>query len=322
MEMNESEAARRMRSRLKTRHMTLLIALDETRNMHQAAEEANMTQPGASKMLKDIEDLLGVALFERLPRGVRPTVYGEAMIRHVRMALAHLAHGQESIATLQAGLSGHVNIGAIVAPALTLIPKAIARAKEEAPNLCIGVEVSTSNDLVVKLKQERLDFLVARILEREDEPNLLYEDMTEEVVCVVGRRDHPLVGRQDLTLNDLSHAKWILSARGSILRNRFDMMFRRADLDMPANVVETTAMSVTMSLLQQTDFLHVMPVEVARYYVGTGELAILPIDIPCRMERFGIITSRDQLLSQGANLLLRHIRAVAAEIYAPSVNGA
>lgn len=313
--MNENDVAGRMRTRLKTRHMLLLVTLDETRNLHQAAEAANMTQPGVSKMLKDIEDILGVPLFERLPRGVRPTVYGETMIRHVRMALAHLAHGQQSIATLRAGLSGHVNIGVIVAPALTLIPRAIARAKEEAPNLCIGVEVSTSNDLVVKLKQEHLDFLIARILEREDEPSLLYEDMTEEVVCVVGRRAHPLVAHPKLTLKELAQAKWILSARGSILRNRFDMMFRRADLDMPANVVETTAMSVTMSLLQQTDFLHVMPVEVARYYVDTGELAILPIDIPCRMERFGIITSRDQVLSEGANLLLRHIRAVAAEIY-------
>jgi DNA-binding transcriptional LysR family regulator len=313
--MNENDVAGRMRTRLKTRHMLLLVTLDETRNLHQAAEAATMTQPGVSKMLKDIEDILGVPLFERLPRGVRPTVYGETMIRHVRMALAHLAHGQQSIATLRAGLSGHVNIGVIVAPALTLIPRAIARAKEEAPNLCIGVEVSTSNDLVVKLKQEHLDFLIARILEREDEPSLLYEDMTEEVVCVVGRRAHPLVAHPKLTLKELAQAKWILSARGSILRNRFDMMFRRADLDMPANVVETTAMSVTMSLLQQTDFLHVMPVEVARYYVATGELAILPIDIPCRMERFGIITSRDQVLSEGANLLLRHIRAVAAEIY-------
>ena len=313
--MTENDVARRVRSRLKTRHMFLLIALDETRNMHQAADEANMTQPGASKMLKDIEDLLGVPLFERLPRGVRPTAYGEAMIRHVRMALAHLEHGQDSIASLRAGLSGHVNIGVIVAPAMTLIPQAIARAKAEAPNLNIGVEVGTSNDLVVDLKQERLDFLVARILEQEDDPSLLYEDMTEELVCVVGRCGHPLAARKGLMLKELSQEKWILSARGSILRNRFDMMFRRADLAMPSNVVETTAMSVTMSLLQQTDFLHVMPVEVANYYIATGELAILPIEIPCRMERFGIITSRDQVLSEGANLLLRHLRAVALDIY-------
>lgn len=269
-----------MRTKLKTRHMFLLIALDETRNMHQAAREANMTQPGASRMLNDIEHLLGVQLFERLPRGVRPTACGQTMINHVRLALAHLAHGQESIATLQAGLSGHVVIGTIIAPALTLVPQAIARAKEEAPNLCIGIEVRTSNDLVLRLKQERLDFLIGRILEQEDERDLLYEDINEEFECVVARRGHPILDRPNLSLRDLSSAKWILSPLGSLLRNRFDMIFRRADLDMPTNVVEATSMSIVTSLLQQTDFLHVMPMDAARYYVQSGELAQVPIDLP------------------------------------------
>ena len=313
--MSENDAARRVRTKLKTRHMFLLIALDETRNMHQAAREANMTQPGASRMLNDIEDLLGVPLFERLPRGVRPTACGQTMISHVRLALAHLAHGQESIATLQAGLSGQVVIGTIIAPALTLVPQAISRAKEEAPNLCIGIEVRTSNDLVLRLKQERLDFLIGRILEQEDERDLLYEDINEECECVVARQGHPILDRPDLSLKDLSNAKWILSPRGSLLRNRFDMIFRRADLDMPANVVETTSMSIVTSLLQQTDFLHVMPMDAARHYVQSGELAQVPIDLPCKMENYGIITHRNHVLSPGANLLLRHIRDVAATIF-------
>lgn len=309
------DAARRVRSTLKIRHMQLLIALDEARTMHQAASAAHMTQPGASKMLRDIEDLLGVPLFKRLPRGLRPTLYGAAMLRHVRMALAHLEHGYESIATLQAGLSGRVAIGVILAPALTLVPQAIARAKEEAPNLCIAVEVGTSNDLVVGLKQERFAFLIARILEGEDEPSLRYEDISEESDCVVARIGHPLLERDDLTLKELSGAKWILSPHGTILRNRFDMMLRRADLEMPANVVEATSMAVITSLMQQTDFVHVMPVDVARYYVHTGELAIVPIAIPCKMESYGIITHRDHLLSPATGLLLRHVRNVANEIF-------
>lgn len=313
--MNENDVARRVRTKLKTRQMFLLMALDEAGNMHQAAKTMNMTQPGASKMLKDIEDLLCVPLFERLPRGVRPTVYGETMIRHVRVALTSLAHGQESIASLKAGLSGHISVGAIISPALTLLPQAIAHAKAEAPNLCIGVEVGSSNDLVVLLKQGRLDFLIARIYEQEDEPGLQYEDMTGETICVVARTGHPLLGRNDLSLRDLAVAGWILPSRGSILRNRFDMMFRLADLDMPSNVVETSHMSVVVSMLQQTDFLHVVPTAVARYYDQVGTLAILPIEIPCKMESYGIITLRDQLLAEGANLLLRHVRRIAAEIY-------
>jgi len=315
----DADGALRARSRLKTRQMFLLIALDEARNLHQAARETHMSQPAASKMLKDMEELFGVPFFERLPRGMRPTLYGETMIRHVRMALANLSQGQDSIATLKAGLSGQVDVGVIITPSMSLVPQAIALTKAQAPRLCIGVEVATSNLLVDRLKRGQLDFLIARILEQDDESSLLYEDLSEETECAVARNGHPLMERRDLTLKDMAAASWILSPRGSILRHRFDMMFRRVEMEAPTDVVETTAMTVIKGLLQQTDYLHVMPREVAHYYVQSGELAILPIDLPCKMDSFGIIMRRDHLLSPGAGLLLTHIRSVAARIYAPSV---
>lgn len=311
-----TDLARRVRAQLKTRQMFLLIALDEARNIHQAARETHMSQPAASKMLKDIEELFGVPFFERLPRGIAPTLYGETMIRHVRMALANLSQGQESIATLQAGLSGQVNIGVIITCSMTLVPRALARSKQEAPRLCIGVQVDTSNVLMALLKRGQLDFLIARILEQEDASDLLYEDLSEETECAVARIGHPLLARSDLGLKDLAAASWVLSPRGSILRHRFDMMFRSTDLQAPSDVVETTAMSVIKSVLLHTDFLHVMPLEVARQEVQSGELAILPIALPCMMDRFGIIMRRNHLLSPGASLLLKHVRAIAADLYA------
>lgn len=313
--MNTLDAARRTRTRLKTRQMFLLVALDDARNLQRAATATNMSQPAASKMLKDIEELFGVPFFERLPRGVRPTLYGETMIRHVRMALASLSQGQDSIASLQAGLSGRVDIGVIITASMTLVPQAIARAKEEAPRLCIGVEMSTSNDLIGQLQRGQLDFLIARVLVQDEELDLLYEALAEETECAVARAGHPLQGRADLSLQDLATAIWILSPRGSILRHRFDMMFREANIDMPPNVIETTAISVIASLLQQTDFLHVMPLEVARAFVRSGELAILPIELPCKMDNFGIIMRRGQVLSPGANLMLKHVRATAKALY-------
>jgi DNA-binding transcriptional LysR family regulator len=313
--MTDNDAARRTRTKLKIRQMFLLIALDEARNLHQAARETHMSQPAASKMLKDIEELFGVPFFERLPRGVRPTLYGETMIRHVRMALTNLSQGQDSIATLQAGLTGQVDVGVIITASMTLVPQAIMRTKAQAPKLGISVEVETSHVLMARLKRGELDFLIARILDQEDDSDLLYEDLSEETECAVARLGHPLLARTDLTLQDLADASWILSPLGSILRHRFDMMFRRIDLETPTNVVETTAMSVIKSLLQQTDFLHVMPVDVARYYVNSNELAMLPIELPCKMDSFGIIMRRDHVLSPGAQRLLGQVREVAAEIY-------
>ena len=86
-----------IRARLKTRQLLLLVALSEEGNIHRAAQVLNMTQPAASKLLKDLEDVLEVPLFERLPRGMRPTWYGETMIRHARVALASLNQAHDEL---------------------------------------------------------------------------------------------------------------------------------------------------------------------------------------------------------------------------------
>jgi len=304
-----------LRARLKTRQLLLLIALDDTRNIHRAASELNMTQPAASKQLKDLEDMLAVSLFERLPRGMRPTIYGEAMIRHARMALTSLSKAHEDIVALKSGLSGQVDVGVILSPGMALLPPAIARVKEQAPMLRIGVEVESSNILLSRLMHGELDFVIGRILDEQNRNDLQYMELADEPVCAVARVGHPLHGRADLKLSDLANEPWILAPKGSILRARCDQMFREQGLTPPSNVVDTTAILFITSLLQQTDFLYAMPTEVARYYTQARLMDILPIDLPCRMDGFGIITRRDALLSPGASLLLDAIREVAKMIY-------
>jgi DNA-binding transcriptional LysR family regulator len=304
-----------LKARLKTRQLLLLIALDDFRNIHRAADELHMTQPAASKQIKDLEELLDVRLFDRLPRGMEPTIYGETMIRHARMALTSLSLAHDDINALKAGLAGQVEVGVIMAPAMALLPRAIARIKEYAPLLRIGVQLEQSNVLMDKLQHGMLDFMIGRILEKQDSAGLIYEELIEEDACAVARPGHPLMDRTDLSLADINGLPWILPPPGSILRHRFDMMFRRAGLAPPVNVVDSTALLLVTALLQQTDSLHVMPRDVAEYYASLNVLKLLPIDLPCKMDAFGIIRQQDHLLSPGADLLLKEVRAAAAELY-------
>lgn len=304
-----------LKARLKTRQLLLLIALDDYRNIHRAADELHMTQPAASKQVKDLEEMLEVRLFDRLPRGMEPTIYGETMIRHARMALTSLSLAHDDIVALKAGLAGQVEVGVIMAPAMALLPRAIARIKEHAPLLRIGVQLEQSNVLMDKLQHGMLDFMIGRILEKQDSAGLIYEELTEEPACAVVRPGHPLVERTDLVLNDICALPWILPPPGSVLRHRFDMMFRKAGLAPPVNVVDSTALLLVTALLQQTDSLHVMPRDVAEYYVSLNVLKILPIELPCKMDAFGIIRQQDHLLSPGADLLLKAVRVAAAELY-------
>lgn len=304
-----------VRARLKTRQLMLLIAIDEEGNIHRAAETLAMSQPAASKLLKDLEEMMGVPLFERLPRGMRPTWYGETMIRHARIALSSLGEAGAEIEALKGGWSGSVAIGAIAGPAMTLLPPALARITDQHPDLRVSLLVESSDVLLERLEQNRIDFLVGRLFERHDKRHLHYQALAEEEVCAIARPGHPLLSVQAPGLAELAVARWIVPPEGSVLRHRFELMFRSAGLQPPRQVVATAALMFLTKMLHESDYLAVVPVDVARHYAQFGMVGIVPVELSCRMDSFGIITRTDWLLSPGARTVLEAMQATAAEVY-------
>ena len=304
-----------VRARLKTRQLMLLIAIDEEGNIHRAAETLAMSQPAASKLLKDLEEMIGVPLFERLPRGMLPTWYGETMIRHARIALASLGEAGAEIEALKGGWAGSVAIGAIAGPAMSLLPAALARIARQNPELRVSLLVESSDVLLERLEQNRLDFLVARLFERHDKRHLHYQALAEEDICAIARPGHPILALQQPDLAELARGSWIVPPEGSVLRHRFELMFRGAGLQPPRQVLATTALMFLTKMLQESDYMAVVPVDVARHYADHGMVRIVPVDLSCRMDSFGIITRTDWLLSPGARMVLQALQETAAEIY-------
>ena len=304
-----------VRARLKTRQLMLLIAIDEEGNIHRAAETLAMSQPAASKLLKDLEEMIGVPLFERLPRGMLPTWYGETMIRHARIALASLGEAGAEIEALKGGWAGSVAIGAIAGPAMSLLPAALARIARQNPELRVSLLVESSDVLLERLEQNRLDFLVARLFERHDKRHLHYQALAEEDICAIARPGHPILALQQPDLAELARGSWIVPPEGSVLRHRFELMFRGAGLQPPRQVLATTALMFLTKMLQESDYMAVVPVDVARHYAEHGMVRIVPVDLSCRMDSFGIITRTDWLLSPGARVVLQALQEAALEIY-------
>ena len=304
-----------LRARLKTRQLMLIIAIGDEGNIHRAAELLNMSQPAASKLLKDLEDVLGITLFDRLPRGMRPTWYGETMIRHARIALSSLTLAGGEIDALKTGRAGEVSIGAITGPALSLLPLAVATVAREHPDLRLQLVVESSDVLLDRLSQSKLDIIVGRLFERHEKTNLSYERLADEPVCAVARPGHPLLTHSALTLATLEQAGWIVPPMGSVLRHRFELMFQEAGLDIPPRLIETSSILFTTKMLQQSDFVAVVPTEVARYYASYGMVAMLPIQLSCTMDDFGIILRKDWLLSPAAKVVLRALKTAAISTY-------
>ena len=302
-------------SRLKTRHLLLLLHLYEQRSVVRAAEAANMTQPAASKLLAEMEDMLGVQLFERHARGVEPTWYGQVLIRRARSALSEIGRAHDEIAALRAGRMGQASIGTVVNPGTTLVPQAIASVKRDFPDILIRVEMDYSRPLVAKLLDGQLDIVIGRIMGPEGAGELEFEPLADEPHSVIVRTGHPLAERGRVNHADLVDYGWIMPPAASVLRNRLDSVFLEHGLSPPSSIVETSALPVIIHLLRHSDMLAALPAESVAPYLQTGQMQALLIDLGVRMDYFGIIRRRDQQLSPGAERVLGALRVAARQIY-------
>lgn len=172
-------------SRLRLRQLRLMLALQEFGSLRRAADHIGMTQPAATKMLHEAEDLLGVELFERLPRGMRPTPFGETVIYYARMVFAELSGMREELVALESGNLGRVTVGAIPALASGLLTRTIATLKKSHPRLSMSIQVDTSDVLVQALLQDQLDIVLGRIPAGARAEELLFDSLGEEALCVI-----------------------------------------------------------------------------------------------------------------------------------------
>ena len=171
-----------IRARLKHRHLLVLAALGETANLNHAAEGLGISQPAISKLLKELEEGLGVELFERHARGVLPTVYGETMIRYARAMLTTLDNAYDEVNAIRQGLSGHVRLGTVLTPCTDLIPETINRIRKTHPELEISIRTGSSEELLGILKDGELDIIVARHQHAFTHLTFHYEPMYRKMV--------------------------------------------------------------------------------------------------------------------------------------------
>lgn len=301
-------------SSLKTRHLSLLVQLNEHRSVLRAAEATNMTQPAASKLLAEMENLLGVQLFERHARGVEPTHYGEVLARRARSALSELGRAGDEIASLRDGRLGQAAIGTVVNPGTNLVPMAIAAIKQATPDILIRVEMDASRPLVAKLLDGQLDIVIGRIMDPDLGEDLEFEALADEPHAVIARARHPLA-HAAVDYADLAHYGWIMPPESSMLRSHLGEAFLNRGVPWPRNIIETSALPVITALLCSSDFLTALPARSVEPYLAAGQLVVLPIKLGVRMDDFGIIRRRHQRLSPAASRVLEVLRSTARQLY-------
>ena len=272
--------------RLRLRNLQMLLSLAETGNMSQSAALLNTTQPGLSKWLKDLEDDIGLPLFERQARGLQPTPYGESLIEHARRIAAQLDTARDDLAAMREGGSGLVVVGTSGASAADTVPLAVLRLLQRMPRAQVRVVETTMDRLMNQLAHSELDIVVGRSAPELQDAQTLGESLYLEPIHFVARPRHPLATQDAVTWEALQGYRWVVWPRGTPIRNALEAALASAGRPLPVDSVESNSTVLNLTLLNNSDMIGLASHRTARRLEELGALRIVPL----RLAGFGSVS--------------------------------
>ncbi len=294
-----------IRRGLKLSHLRLVAALAETGQVGAAADYLGMTQPAASRLLGEVEQICQEPIHERSGRGVRLTAQGQALARRAARVLLELDGADRDIREVSDGMVGHVRIGAVTGPALDYVLPAVRAARLELPDVTVEVEVGPSDLLADLLVSGRIDFSVSRVPDGMQPELVAAHILAPEPVSLVVRAGHRLLGMADITPADLMDHDWVMPGPGAILRRSVERRLTDLGLPLPRVRLATSSFLLTLSLIQQSNAIAPLARAVARQFAGSerAQARILPIDLGFEVPSFSLLTLAGSHLTPAAERL-------------------
>lgn len=282
-----------IRNRLKLRQINLLAAIGQVGSLHQAASLLGVTQPAATRLLHELEDLVGTPLFQRTNRGLTPTDVGRLLIRHASTLVNGIDTIYEQAGALAAGDAGSLRIGISTGAAPGLVPDAVLLLKRETPSIDLYLQDGMQEDLIAALRTEALDVVVGRAPSLEKLDDLLFVPLYEERFSMIcGQRNACPEPAGKHFLSQVVDYPWILPQSDTALRKTLDNQFVSHCGRPPTIVIESVCVRSNIALLESSSFLAVMPRAVASYYAARDMLRVLMAEVPNLSGTVGLMSLR------------------------------
>lgn len=272
-------------ARLRFRHLQLVTQIDKTGSLNKAAEVMSLTQPALSKALKELEDLLGFALFTRSARGLEKTEQGEVVILGARLLMQECVHVMEEADA--AGPSGRVSallrIGAPAYLAISLLPRIVFHLSKRRPSLAVSLWEENVPALFASLLDGKLDALItvysAEVLASSTGNKLRFEKFAEEAYAVIGLAGHRLSRSKTVRWESLVQEPWVLTRKPSLARVFIEQGFLRAGMVPPTPICETNSPVTSACLVAAGVGLSCVPgstMEEAERAGGVQRIKVMP----------------------------------------------
>ncbi|KKW91729.1 hypothetical protein YP76_11370 [Sphingobium chungbukense] len=295
---------------MEIRQLRHFLALMETASYWRAAEQCNLTPQALSKSIRRFEESLGVRLFDRDSRSVKPTLFADRIAPWAANIDAEARSLRRELDQLLGTGTNQLAIGAGAAAAMEIAAAAILAVREHNPKLSVTVMEGTIESLIPQLCSGKLDVVVGILTTDTIEPIVGHQILKVERYHVFGRADHPLAGRAAVPLSELAAYPWITGADDDRAMDEVRESFDRHGLNLPAAQFRTDSVTFAVSLVQQSDALFLLPLEMVRRDVEAGKLAVLDVDAEPWTRPTAVFYRKNSTRSPDSVRFLQKVRAL------------
>jgi DNA-binding transcriptional LysR family regulator len=201
-------------------HLRTFLAVRRHLNYTRAAEEVFLTQPAVSRQVRQLEEELGVRLFEQIGKSLHLTDAGKTLAVEAEKLLGAMERTAEAVRSHRSAERGSVRIGASTTPGFYLLPDILGQFHRRFPKVAIHYTVENSLQIEQMLVRNELDlgFVGAHLSSKELEIKPLVED---EIVCFTSP-SHRLAKKRHISPSLLEEEMWIIREKGSATRLLFE----------------------------------------------------------------------------------------------------
>ncbi|WP_415833630.1 LysR family transcriptional regulator [Kerstersia similis] len=310
-----AQLAATLAGRLTVSQIAALIGVANHGSLWLAAHHEGVSVSAMHRAAKEIENNLGYAVFSKARNRLNVNHSGAELARRLQIALREIAIAEEEIRSLSGQPDGKILIGTLPMIRSSLLGLAINRTLIQAPGLRFEVQEGVYATMLKALRNGEIDLLIGA-LRRPSPANDVHERLLfTDPYAIIARKGHPLDGHAAQAAELLQY-EWVVQKPGTPVRAALESIFIGTNLA-PRVAVETSSLSLTRSILLDSDRLAILSRRQITIEERAGLLTALPISIASTGRRIGLSTRQDWHPSNSHLIFLENFYSVLIENVGP-----
>ena len=275
---------------LTSTQLRALVAVADARNFSLAARAIGTSQPALFRAARELETLLGTALFEKTSQGINLTRPGQILAQQVKLAFAELTQGFAEVGALNGRDTGCIVVGAMPLSRHYIVPTAINAFARQRPEVEVRVAEGSYAELLHGLRHGEIDVLVGALRSPVPVDDVVQERLFDDLLTIVARVGHPLAGKSRISIGDLASYPWAVPRAGTPTRDCFEALFEGSRYTRPAGLVESSSLILIRTLLLDSDRLTLISNHQIRMEARQDLLTTLPFNLSGTRRPIGLTT--------------------------------